>query len=99
MRVYLKLPSLTSSADVASTEWMTYVALMATGEARNRLRGWIEEVISTYGKDEARLILSAASDRLASQGGGTTKEWYAAIQAAIIERHPEVDETSKSRMN
>ena len=72
---------------------------MASAEARARLQGWIDEVIQSYGQDEARRILSAASARLESQGGGTSKDWYAAIQAAIIERHPEIYDSSPTRMN
>lgn len=67
--------------------------------SRDRIRGWIEEVIHLFGPDEAGKILSAASERLEQQGGGTAKDWYAAIQAAIIERHPDVSKTSHLRLN
>ena len=63
------------------------------------MKHWMAEVIETFGVAEAQIILKAASARLAEQDGGTVKDWYAALQAAIYERHPELDSVSKERMN
>lgn len=69
---------------------------MATDESpgREQVRLWLEEIIEVFGPEESRHILDNASARLADDNGGTAKDWYAALTAAVLERHPDMDETT-----